>query len=459
MSVLLAALCSYQVALAGDGTRLDVQARLPAGSGGVLSVARGAVPFVVDVRVDGVPLQEHDGAWVAPSCRRGCRVSYRFDLSRAADAGDAAERSGGLTESPPQGWLLRPEGATRLSVRVAAPAPLGFAAGLPQRDGAFEIASDDLPFAAPAVFGPMQLERIPLGAQTLQVALAPQRGDGLPSRPRAALLRFITAQARAVADYFGRLPVDQTLLLVRTARGSGSHGRTLGGGGATVFWELGEEAPLGEGEWVLVHELVHTGFPDLQRVGQHWAEEGLSTYVEPVARARAGLLSPAKVWRDLVEGLPRGAPVAGGEGLDRSPTWGSTYWGGALFWLLADLRIREQTGGRRSLEDALRGLTAAGGTVAVRWTLLRALQVGDEATGTRALEELYSSMGETAGPVDLPGLFRGLGVAALAEAGPGGNHRDAVPEGTDGDARAGEPGRFDDHARLARLRAAITARR
>lgn len=424
MGLLLAALCSYQVAVAGDASRLDIQARFPAGT--VLSVEPGAAPFIGEVRVDGVPVAPRDGRWAAPACARGCGVRYRFDLSRAAAAGEAAERVGGLYSAPPQGFLLRPEGAARLSVRVAATA--GFAAGLPQRDGAFEIDSQDLPFAAPAIFGTfagaLTLERIPLGARTLQVALAPS------PRPRPALLRFIAAQASAVADFFGRLPVDQTLLLVLPERGAGSHGTTLGGGGALVTWHLGDDAPLDQDEWVLVHELVHTGFPDLQERGQHWAEEGLSTYVEPVARARAGLLPEAKVWRDLALGLPQGAP--GEAALDRSPTWGSTYWGGALFWLLADLRIRQRTQGRRSLEDALRGLSAAGGTIAVRWPLRRALEVADRATGARVLQELYSEMGERRGAVDLPALLRDLGLAS-------------------------EPP--DPKAPLSPLRAAITARR
>ncbi len=421
-----AALISYQVALAGDGSALEVQARLPAGSGTVLEIDRDAAPFIADVRVDGAKLQQRNEGWPAPACRRGCRLSYRVELSRAADAGDAAERQGDLIDSSPRAWLLRPEGSARLSVRVTAPAPLFFAAGLAQRDGAFEIASEDLPFAAPAFFGPLQLSRIPLGAQTLQVAVASGQ------RPPAPLLRFVAAQARAVADYFGRLPVDQTLLLVLSERGGGSHGRTLGGGGATVIWSLGDDAALDEEEWVLVHELVHTGFPDLQRRGQHWAEEGLSTYVEPVARARDGLLPAAKVWRDLVAGLPQGAGASGDGGLDGSPSWGSTYWGGALFWLLADVRIRERTGNSRSLEDALRGLVAGGGTIAVRWPLERALAVADGATGTRVLQDLYATMGAASGPVDLPALFGRLGVS-----------------------RQG----LDETAALAKVRASITARR
>ena len=161
-------------------------------------------------------------------------------------------------------------------------------------------------------------------------------------------------------------------------------------------------------------------------------EEGLATYVEPIARARAGELSPEKVWRDLVRGLPQGLPRQGDEGLDRTHTWGRTYWGGALFWLLADVEIRERTGNRFGLEHALRAVVAQGGSIAERWALQRALEAGDRATGTKVLQELDAKMASEAVDVDLDSLFRRLGVRLR-----------------------GETVEFDDRAPLAPIRRAI----
>jgi len=172
----------------------------------------------------------------------------------------------------------------------------------------------------------------------------------------------------------------------------------------------------------------------LSRYGHRWAEEGLATYVEPIVRARGGLVSDAQFWRDLVEGLPQGLPRAGDRGLDSTPTWGRTYWGGALFWLLADVQIRERTQGRRSLDDALRAVLVKSGGIAARWPLARVLREGDAAVGVPVLEELHARMGSAAAPVDLDALFRRLGVPT-----------------------SGSERRFDDRAPLARVRAAITA--
>ena len=159
----------------------------------------------------------------------------------------------------------------------------------------------------------------------------------------------------------------------------------------------------------MTHEMVHLAFPSVAEA-HHWIEEGSATYVEPVARARAGDLTPEKVWGDLVDGLPQGLPGPADRGLDFTPTWGRTYWGGALFCLLADIEIRKRTGNRKGLEDALRAILAAGGTVETEWPLAKALHIGDDATGVPVLSELYEKMKASPFPVDLNALWKEMGV-------------------------------------------------
>jgi predicted metalloprotease with PDZ domain len=168
-------------------------------------------------------------------------------------------------------------------------------------------------------------------------------------------------------------------------------------------------------DWVLAHEMVHLGIPNLPR-SHRWLEEGIATYVEPIARARRGTISADEVWTGLVKGLPNGLPQPGDRGLDRTHTWGRTYWGGALFCFLADLEIRDRTRNRRSLDDALRGILAAGGDISVSWPLERLLREGDRATGVPVLAELHARMGGKPEDVDLDGVWRRLGVRANGEA-------------------------------------------
>ncbi len=78
----------------------------------------------------------------------------------------------------------------------------------------------------------------------------------------------------------------------------------------------------------------------------------------------------------MVRDMPKGNPQPGDEGLDRTHTWGRTYWGGAQFCLLADVTIREQTHNRKGLQDALRAIVAAGGTIDQDWPIRKAFAGG-----------------------------------------------------------------------------------
>src|SRR5208337_2639621 len=63
-------------------------------------------------------------------------------------------------------------------------------------------------------------------------------------------------------------------------------------------------------DWVMTHEMVHLAFPSVPDE-HHWIEEGIATYVEPIARAQVSDLSPEKVWRDLVDDVHSAGGVGG----------------------------------------------------------------------------------------------------------------------------------------------------
>ena len=141
---------------------------------------------------------------------------------------------------------------------------------------------------------------------------------------------------------------------------------------------------------MLVHELIHLAFPEIG--DEHaWLAEGLAVYVEGVARTQAGNETPADFWGGLVDDMPKGEPGrAGDKGLDRTHTWGRTYWGGALFCLQADVMIRERTGNRKGLQDALREVLRVAGGNTGNWPIgEKVLAIADGATGTNVLMTLY----------------------------------------------------------------------
>jgi hypothetical protein len=228
---------------------------------------------------------------------------------------------------------------------------------------------------------------------------------------RDALQAWVRDSAEAVARFYGRFPIERLRVVVASKPGRGvSGGRTWADRGGLIRIRVGTASTAGDfaNDWVLVHEMTHLALPSLPDE-QAWLEEGLATYVEPLARAQAGQMSAEAVWRDNVAGMPKGLPRAGDAGLDRTHTWGRTYWGGALFCLVADLEIRHRTGNRFGLQHALRAILARG-NLETSSDIGPLLDAGDLAIGEPVLTELYGRWSDDAVAVDLEALWRDLGI-------------------------------------------------
>jgi hypothetical protein len=421
----------YDVTASAGGRELAIDAVILAREGAELGV-EGAERFLSGVELStGGPFQPlaagRDAAGEAvfrlPPCPLdGCRVRYRFALAEAArrvgELHCALEANGAFVTSP-SAWLMHPaecHGALPFELHVTSSPGVGFVTGLlPAAGGAVDLppstyAADvsDLPNPAWAAVGPMRLLRVDVEGEALDVAVLPGPLDLGDDDLRA----WIGDAARAVRDHYGLTPIRRVQLVIIPGSGRGiGYARALGNGGATIVVPLGEHTPAAAltGGWELIHELLHVAFPKLQR-DQSWVEEGMATYVEPLIRARRGNLSVEETFARFHQRMPLGLPGRGDGGLDGTHSWGRIYWGGAIFWLLADVGIRERTRGRRSLDDALRAILAQGGNIAERWDLEQVLAVGDEATGVPVLRELYAKLGSAAVEVDLDGLWRRLGV-------------------------------------------------
>jgi len=236
-------------------------------------------------------------------------------------------------------------------------------------------------------------------------------GD-FPAETRQEIDVWIKRSADAIVRYFGRLPAPRFELRLAARPGHGvAGGVTDRDPDLFVGVRVGRETNAAEflDDWVLVHEMAHVGIPRLPRT-QDWLHEGLATYVETVARARAGITPATQLWGEFVRGMPQGLPQPGDRGLDHTHTWGRTYWGGALFCLLADLRIRRASGGKLGLQQALQGVLAAGGHYGEDWSTAKFLGVADTAVGQTRLADLYGEMKDKPVPVDLDALWRELGV-------------------------------------------------
>jgi hypothetical protein len=236
--------------------------------------------------------------------------------------------------------------------------------------------------------------------------------DGFEADLVKTAMPWIRRATNAVALFLGRLPLARFEILILAVPGAGIKGGTAFAEPAPFLRiRVGRETRHAhfDDDWILVHEMLHLAIPQVAQA-HNWLHEGIATYAEGAARVLAGDIPAARWWGELMRGLPQGLPKAGDRGLDHTPTWGRTYWGGALFCLLADVQMRRTSDTRHGLRDALQGLLAAGGSYAVEWPIERVLAAADSSIGQTALTQLYARMKDRPEAVDLEALWRNLGV-------------------------------------------------
>lgn len=265
-----------------------------------------------------------------------------------------------------------------------------------------------LVFASILVFTDDVTSTLIIGSSKIDVTIE----AGKLKLSQAELLHWVQSAAEAIATYYGRYPVPRAQLQIIPVDGSGvRHGQTFGYGGGLIKIRVGSETDVPEldTDWMLTHEMVHLSFPSMAD-DHHWIEEGIAVYVEPIARIQAKQMTAERMWAELVRDMPKGLPQAGDQGLDHTRSWGRTYWGGALFCFVADVEIRRQTQNKKGLQDALRGILNAGGDIRHDWPLADALKAGDQAIGVAVLSELYAKWKDKPVEVDLPAMWKQLGV-------------------------------------------------
>lgn len=420
---------SYEVDAPREGSRaVVVEATFEEARTARIAVPRESAPFVRDVEVrTGAgwrPVERRGAEWIEPSCMARCTVRYRIDLGELAescgDEVDCARRVDDATLSPALAWLAHPvpKRDVPVVVRVRTPDPTEFASGMNASDASgrtFAFRAFDLDEGSFSAFGPLRRFRldVPSGSEKARVDLAIV-GRHHFAMSDTAMRDWVADAANVVTPLFGRFPVDRTTIFVVPAQGESDvvFGKVLSLAGASVVVVVGDRMPASarRQDWVLVHELFHLGFPTFRGEGR-WLGEGLATYYEPILRARAGWTSEADTFRQFARNMPRGLPARGSaSGLAAREDLDSIYWGGALFCLAADVRIREETHGKRSLDDVIRATLARGGDATKVWTVAEVMRLGDRVTGTTVLTDMYERHAARGERIDLDGILASIGV-------------------------------------------------
>lgn len=256
------------------------------------------------------------------------------------------------------------------------------------------------------------------------------------SLPEDVILKWVENSAQAITDYWNGFPVPLVRVTLRPSWSGGvSYGTTRQGYPPTITITVGRNVTERQlnNDWVMTHEMTHLGFPSIN--GDYaWIEEGMATYIEPLVRTRMGLMTPEQMWADLIDNMPQAINIYGSNGMEDASGFTQIYWGGALFWLLADVEMRQKSSNRRGLEQVVRGLLADGGDINANWEVSSLLGKSDKFANTPVFKNIYQRMTITPIKVDVEELWQQLGVKRQ-------NNRVV----------------FNDRAPLAHIRRALTA--
>ena len=356
-------------------------------------------------------------------------VRYRFDLSSFARAVNSPvegiQRGKGVL-APLGAWLFEPRGYQKIptiDIHVHTPEGMIFSSGLPRVGDAWRLAGATVRFVGYTAIGKIELHELPVPAVgSLRPGEAKKEGvlrlallEGFGETTRPAVIDWVKRTIEAESNYWHGFTADRMLVgLVPMPRNGVGYGRTQPGGGVSIMVEVGDaiDARRLFNDWVLVHELIHSGMPFL-RGRSTWFMEGAATYIEPIIRARAGWKTEEEVWHEWLTQMPQGEGVFA-RGLSQA-NGRENYWGGAIFMLLADTAIRRDSDGAKGLEDCFGGALWSGMDGAARVGLDAYAQACDAATGTKSMSTLLDRYFYNTQPVELATLWKELGVALVGD--------------------------------------------
>lgn len=243
-------------------------------------------------------------------------------------------------------------------------------------------------------------------------------------RKAAEIIEWIEATANDVELVYGRFPNPKAKIIVipttENSWGSDSaviFGRVTRRRGETVELFVNPDRPIEEyyADWTATHEFSHLMLPLLNK-RYRWISEGFASYYQNVLMARAGHYTPEFAWQRLSEGFERGRESRPDLSLNEAAASGiryarmKVYWSGAAIALLADIELRERSGGTESLDTVLGQLQTCCLPSRTQWSGQRLFKQLDSFLETPVFMPLYQKYANEEGFPDYAPALIDLGI-------------------------------------------------
>jgi len=417
----------YTVTIDYSMTNLWVEARFRHPVESVTARSRDAGKFLVDVRgCDSTSnIRLRNRRMLLPEDGITC-LNYTVDLGRAAKENrqNRTLSAQNIVVSPSI-WLWRPELAGSTELHLQFRLPEGTSVSVPwqpvdSEEHRFLLRDSPESSNAPAAFGSFDYRELAVPGSTLRVALLRSEQE----KDAAGIFDWVRATATDVSLAYGRFPSPMPQVLIipvgnSRERSSGAvpFGQVIRDGGETVLLYINETEPQSAflEDWTATHEFSHLLLPYIDR-RHKWISEGFAQYYQNILLARSGAYEEQHAWQKIYDGLERGrlsrpelSPNEAAEGGVRTGLM-KIYWSGAAIALIADVGLRELSGGRESLDTVLEQLQTCCLPSDHVWSGPELFAQMDALTDFPVFLSLYRRYADTAGFPDTANVLERLGI-------------------------------------------------
>ncbi len=242
------------------------------------------------------------------------------------------------------------------------------------------------------------------------------------------IIEWVRSTALTVNQTYGRFPNPAPRIIVipteNSAWGGDSaviFGRVTRRDRETVELFVNPNRPIAEyySDWTATHEFSHLMLPLLSQ-RHRWISEGFATYYQNILMSRAGRYTPERAWQLMIEGFERGTRSrpelspneAAEEGIRQARM--KVYWSGAAIALMADIELRQRSGGKESLDTVLSQLQECCLPSKRKWSGSSLFKKLDSFLESPVFMPLYGRYANEAGFPDMAPILDDLGIKLTA---------------------------------------------
>ncbi len=407
---------SLNAAPAADGHSLRLTVCADAAPSLVLYSSRAAQGYLQSVAVARGVTSERRGRSLRLAPWPGGCAKLSIDLGQitAAARPDQGFRMHQVLLTAAESWLWRPAEAAELRFTL----PPGWQVSTPFAscgENCFALGAEAADGPAFIALGPLDRREIHVPGGVVERVILP----GGDAAGRARLDRYAEHSLCLLQAAYGRLPVRHLQMLLVPLPGRQRavlFGQVYRGGLGGIQLLVDPERPWSEfaDNWIAPHEFTHLMHPYLGD-DSRWLSEGLASYQQNAILARAGLISATTAWTKLLAGFDRGRdrelqatlPEAS-ENMHRADAYMPVYWGGAAFWLEAELALIEQK--QINLDQVLARFRGCCLPASEDWSGPRFLAALDRLSGSSVFTETARNYWHRRGFPDLDATLQRLGI-------------------------------------------------